>query len=268
MRALETASKSDAFAEPLIALLEYSLAGDACNAGLSLSDRYLDKCKKSRYYPEIVNLRCRLFLNCDLECKNEKELKTILQESVAPELNSSILLTLGDLAMRRKKYDDAIRYYRKLADDPDHRNAGIALPRLSRAYAQAGKRDESRAVDQLYAAEFSKVQYVTALTDKALAAREAPLREDTGKSPTHLTNGSHYAVRVGTFDKQVNAQRLQKRYSSEGYTVKVNVVDIAGRKYYVVDVGRYESKSEAQTLRAKLEAKNQERYLLVTVRDE
>ncbi len=268
LKAIELANDRDIYALSLIAVANYHLAARQYHQGLELVDRHRQKCKESDHYPELENIRALLRVGVGKQKKSVGDLKKALKRSGDPEVTARLLLTLGDIRMSQGKYDDAAAYYHKLANRSDERYAGAVLLRLVDTYLADSDYDNAQFSYTMLSSRYPatlglsdlQARFATTGVSEAAPPGAEPDRQDISISSRRPVL---YAVRVGTFRKASNAEKLRRRYARRGYTVTVTRVQISGGRYYVVDLGRFESKTEATAFKKKLEKQNHSSYHVV-----
>jgi tetratricopeptide (TPR) repeat protein len=263
--ALQRSNDDDLIAQSLIGIANYYLVAGNVEQALDIIDDHRKRCDDSPHYGELMQLRALLRFQIDKEDKSRGEVEKALKNSEDPETTAKLLLVLGDIEYARKKYEDAAKYYRKLANRTDERYAGAAILRLIDAYRQQGDHDNAQ-----FAYSIAAERYPLTLGLKDLqsryssdAADDAVEQSDT-VDPSSLEKPT-YAVRVGTYSQRENAEKQKEFFARQGYTAKITLVRISSRTYYVVDIGRFDNRADAAQFMEKLQKQNRDRYHLVTV---
>jgi cell division septation protein DedD len=255
-RAVELAGDCDITAQALTGMAQYHLAAGSYAGGLEIIDRHQKRCRKSESYPELVYWQSQLMLAAGVAEDARKPLERALDKSQEPGVSAQLMLALGDVAMLREDYDDAAAYYRELANSGE-RYAGMTVLRLITAYQASGDDDMAQFANSVLADRYPGTLGFS-------RRRREPVAEPTATAPNESPQGL-YAIRVGTFSRRTSAERLQEQYRGQGYTVQITLVQISGRKYYVVDVGRFQSREQAGDLLDKLESRTRGDFHIVTI---
>ncbi len=138
-------------------------------------------------------------------------------------------LSLGDAYFLKGDYDKARKHYEEvIRRDKKGRLRAFAYERLGMCAAKTGDLGEASQYR-------TKAQQVaTGVTDVATGGQDmCPVFAD------------YYAVQVGAFSKQRNAEGLRQVLVAKGYETYVDSVDSAGIAVYKVRVGKYRTRDEA-----------------------
>ena len=150
--------------------------------------------------------------------------------------------------------ENAIRYFHVVVDSfPKSEWADDAMARLFEYYFNTGQQDNANHYFNQLVSEYPTSPYVTTnyIRDISTSANNT---SSTGNPKEN--QGNEYAIQIGAFSKRENAEKLQMKFSSEGYRVDIfeNLLD--GRNLlYLVWIGNFSTQEEAQKLIKELKVK-------------
>lgn len=264
-KALESTDDPGLICNSVIALANYSLFNDDYQTGLSLIDRYEKSCRRSERYPELINLRARLRLQSGEGSKSLKELKDNLKSSTNPRTTANIVLSVGDILSQKRKFKDAGIYYRKLIQSVNREYVALALSRLADNYRADKKAAEAQTASEAFAALYSKSIVVA---EHIKYPKPAVTRASDPCSDTvHLVQvADYFAVRVGAYKSRTDANRLYQSFRQGGYTAQITTEGRSGKKYFMVDVGRFRCRTAADRFLTKLNYLNKKSFAVVSLK--
>jgi tetratricopeptide (TPR) repeat protein len=237
--------------------LYYQTAG-LDDSVLSLSSKFKKIFPKSPLLPQMLWLESRSLFSTGRTEQALKSLKYILELYPASAWAAWAQLGTAEIYFSQGSFNKSIKEYNKVID----KYAGtetfpLALAGMSRAFEASGEKDKAVLYLNLYKERFPGGIEV----ESQIQTEEVNPRKDPGTA--EKLTGTKYSVQIGVFANQENADKVMKRLKSRGYSPEQSFKTIQNKKYYVIQIGVFNSLSEAQKLREKLEREEGEVYRIV-----
>jgi tetratricopeptide (TPR) repeat protein len=187
-----------------------------------------------------------------------KGFRNIVELYPSSSLAAWAQLGIAEIYFSQRSFDKSIKEYTKVIDKYAGTEAfPSALAGMSRAFEASGEKDKAVLYLNLYKERFPGGIEV----ESQIQTEEVNPRKDPGTA--EKLTGTKYSVQIGVFANQENADKVMKRLKSRGYSPEQSFKTIQNKKYYVIQVGVFNSLSEAQKLREKLEREEGEVYRIV-----
>jgi len=225
---------------------------------LSLSSKFKKIFPKSSLLPQILWLESgSLFATGRTELAL-KSLKNLMELYPASPWAAWAQLGAAEIYFSEGNFNKSLKEYNKVID----KYAGtetfpLALAGMSRTLEASGEKDKAVLYLNLYKERFPRGIEV----ESQIHTEEVNPRKDPGTA--EKLTGTKYSVQIGVFANQENADKMMSRLKSRGYSPDQYNKTIQNKKYYVIQVGVFNSLSEAQKLREKLEREEGEVYRIV-----
>jgi tetratricopeptide (TPR) repeat protein len=237
--------------------LYYQAAG-VDDSVLTLSSKFKTIFPKSLFLPQILWLECKSLLATGRMEQALKGFRNIVELYPSSSWAAWAQLGIAEIYFSQGSFNKSIKEYTKVIDKYAGTEAfPLALAGMSRAFEASGEKDKAVLYMNLYKERFpGGIE-----TESQIQIDEIIPRKDPGTAE-ELT-GTKYSVQIGVFANQENADKVMKRLKSRGYSPGQSFKNIQNKKYYVIQVGVFNSLSEAQKLREKLEREDGEVYRIV-----
>ncbi len=144
--------------------------------------------------------------------------------------------------------DEAIRCFSIIADSFPHSEwADDALARLFEYHQNSGKPNEAEENFERLRSEYPASPYLSTNYLRDIRFSDYQPQQE---------RGNDYAVQIGAFSIRENAEKLQQRFSSEGYNADVYENLLDGKNLlFLVWVGSFGNNEEAQRVQGEIKAK-------------
>jgi tetratricopeptide (TPR) repeat protein len=158
----------------------------------------------------------------------------------------------------RTDAEQQIGAYRDLLRVNDAFIESQSLLGLIRAYERLGETDRVILYRGILAEKYPSVELdlTGAVTS---TARQGPPADNEAERLADIA----YTVQLGAFSDKKNAEQLRNKYQKSGYTVHFFSRTVAGKKYWVVQVGSMASLEKARQLQETLEREDKATYRVV-----
>lgn len=186
----------------------------------------------------------------------ETELKNAIAGDPSSEWAGRLQLLSAD---SRTDLEAGVRAYRDLSRENDHYLESQSLIGLAQAYERLEEHDRMMLYRGILAEKYPNASMLYAGTSGSSV--EADPRPGDGRAE-ELAD-IVYTVQLGAFADKDNAQRLHEKYRAEGYTVHFFTRKIAGKTYWVVQVGSFTRLEKARELLEKLQDEDDTAYRIV-----
>jgi len=172
-------------------------------------------------------------------------------------------LAMANAYSEQEKYEQAADMYSRVIKDYTSKEKYIYLPdvyrKLYEIYMKTDRKSEAESVKEKFKTEFpgkgwagsgggGKIEEV-----KEESPKPAPTKAAAGKS------GWYYTVQVGAFSNKKFAGLMHKKLADKGYEVRIK----SGGKFHKIQVGRFETKTEADSFAAEFSRKERVNNYLV-----
>ena len=158
----------------------------------------------------------------------------------------------------RVEVEPAIRAYRELLNVKDRYLESQALLGVVWAYQKLGEADREILYRGILTEKYPRVVEHFLGVSTATGSEEPP-PDDTAEILAEI----EYAVQLGAFSDRKNAERLRDKYRRRGYTVHFFSRKVAGKRYWVVQVGSFTAVEKAKKLMRKLQQEDQAAYRVI-----
>lgn len=144
-------------------------------------------------------------------------------------------------------------------EDLRRKNKSATSPDATKKAEDAAviKKSADEAVAQPKQQQADKKVLITKKTESAATLEARPARQSSSKpvaaNPTS-TASEGWVVQIGTFANKANVERMRTQLSSKGYKVSTQVVQLASGPATRVRVGPYGRKTQADTMRKRIES--------------
>ncbi len=173
---------------------------------------------------------------------------------------------IGDSYYREKLYQKAIDNYKKSMTSRFLNQAGSTVYyKLARSYRALKNENSAK-----YNEGIIRKNYPDSLEAKLLlsgssksSSTKTIIKKTVSKSTKSITQSTVYAVQICYTPYKGAASNLANKYKTKGYTASVKETSYKGKARYKVLIGKYKSKSSAESLMKKLK-KNGEKDAFVT----
>lgn len=240
-------------------LCHYYRAAGLNDSVLALSTRFKKLFPKSPLLPQILWLENKSLSATGRMEQALKGFRNIVELYPSSTWAAWAQLGIAEIYFSQGSFNKSIKEYTKVIDKYAGTEAfPLALAGMSRAFDAAGDKDKAVLYMNLY-----KERFPGGIdTESQLQAEEIPRRKDPGTA--EKLTGTKYSVQIGVFANQENADKVMQKLKSRGYNPEQSYKTIQNKKYFVIQVGFFDSLSEAQKLREKLEREEGEVYRIVS----
>lgn len=225
---------------------------------LTLSSKFRKIFPKSSLLPQMLWLESRSLFSTGRIEQALKSLKNLLELYPASAWIPWAQLGIAEIYFSQGNFNKSLKEYNKVIDKyASTETFPLALAGMSRAFEASGEKDKAVLYLNLYKERFPRGIEV----ESQIQIEEVNPRKDPGTAEK-LTD-TKYSVQIGVFANQENADKVMKRLKSRGYNPEQSYKMIQNKKYCVIQVGVFNSLSEAQKMREKLEREEGEVYRIV-----
>ncbi len=180
-----------------------------------------------------------------------------LKGSDSAEINRDmILMSLGACYRGMKDHENAEASYRALIDStPDSQWISSAYLLLGRSLQDRGKLEEAKNLYQRVIKDYGRSiethraqEYLNSLSLSLPESVEAQPAASESAETTHTPSTpavSHFAMQVGAFSNERNADSLENRLKKKGYSVSIVRPVPDKSRLYKVRVGKFKTRSAA-----------------------
>jgi predicted negative regulator of RcsB-dependent stress response len=169
---------------------------------------------------------------------------------------------LGESKSVRGDNAAAEKLYKQLLEPQLESNiTPLALLGLAKAARQAKKMDQANQYMNLYKEKYGQPPIGEAHTTST--ARNTPTSSGNSDERADKLLGNKYYVQIGVYSKKDNADKTAATYKKSGYKTLVENYNKQGQVFYRVLLGSYNSKSQADYIKVRLEKSAGEKYTLL-----
>ncbi len=232
-------------------LAEFHLMRHDYALALAQIDQHLQSCTAAGSHGLLLKLRGQAYLRVNLPEEAASSFKQALAADVSPRSNAETILALGEAHAEKRDYARADHAYMRLTQSLTGDYNALAIRNLRDIRKQIGDSTGVATLDKL----LGKVQ----------RGDEAP--GNSGNVPDEgraMSTQSAFAIRIGQFTNQEDAESLLHKFRADGYTVAVNETSIAGNTLYAVDLGRFDTAVSAARFMHKLQKQTNATYRVVS----
>jgi hypothetical protein len=177
--------------------------------------------------------------------------QSIQVASKLPDLKKKIPRSAGLIYIEglvATRGDEAIRCFSIIADSFPHSEwADDALARLFEYHQNSGEPNEAEGNFERLRSEYPASPYLSTNYLRDIRFSDYQPQQE---------QGNDYAVQIGAFSIRENAEKLQQRFSSEGYNADVYENLLDGKNLlFLVWVGSFSNNEEAQRVQGEIKAK-------------
>jgi tetratricopeptide (TPR) repeat protein len=227
-----------------------------------LNDSILELCSsfknifpQSSYLPQILWLESQAFFSSGKIEQALNGFKYIVEEYPYSPWAAWAQLGIGEIYFAQGELKKSLKEYNRVVDQFAETEAfPLALSGIYRAFESSNEKDKAILYLNLYKEKFPQG------IDLESEVLSEEIR-DSGKA--EKLTGTKYTVQIGVFANKDNADRIVKKLKSRGYNPEESYKYIQKKRYYVIRVGSFNSLSEAQKLKEKLEKEEGEVYRIV-----
>ena len=226
---------------------------------LTLSSKFKKIFPKSPILPQMLWLESKSLFSTGRTEQSLKSLKNLLELYPASSWAAWAQLGIAEIYFSQGSFNKSIKEYTKVIDKYTGAEAfSLALAGMSRAFEASGEKDKGVLYLNLYKERFpGGIE-----TESQTQTEEITPRKDPGTAEK-LTD-TKYSVQIGVFANQENADKVMQKLKSRGYEPEQSYKTIQNKKYFVIQVGSFNSLAEAQKVREKLEREEGEVYRIVS----
>ncbi len=239
------------------------LATKDFRAGLEVISRWESECREAENYPDLLLTRAQIRQEMGDGNESRSELKRVIKTATDASLRLQAALLLGDIESGRGRFSDAAAYYIRVAQVSEMQLRALALERLRDLYEVQREFADARLVETEleaccngYGSNEPAVMVSTGLDDEP--------KKVQFEVPVTVRGGPQFAIRVGTFDDEIAARNLYRRYLEQGYTSRLLADSSTGQTIFLVDIGRFASISSAARFMDRLARQNNDTYSIVS----
>jgi tetratricopeptide (TPR) repeat protein len=186
----------------------------------------------------------------------ETELKNAIAENPSSEWVKRLYLLSAD---SRTDLEAGVRAYRDLSREDDHYLESQSLIGLAQAYERLGEHDRMMLYRGILTEKYPNASMLYSGTSGSSVEADSRPGDDHAEKLADIV----YTVQLGAFADKDNAQRLHEKYGAQGYTVHFYNRKIAGKTYWVVQVGSFTRLEKARELLEKLQDEDDTAYRIV-----
>jgi len=225
---------------------------------LALSSKFKKIFPKSLFLPQILWLESKSLSATGRVEQALKGFSNIVELYPSSSWAAWAQLGIAEICFSRGSFNQSIKEYTKVIDKYAGTEAfPLALAGMSRAFEASGEKDKAVLYMNLYKERFPGGIEV----ESQIQTEEVNPRKDSGTA--EKLTGTKYSVQIGVFASQENADKVMQKLKSRGYSPEQSNKTIQNKKYFVIQVGVFNSLSVAQKLREKLEREEGEVYRIV-----
>lgn len=227
-----------------------------------LSDSILELCSnfknifpQSSYLPQILWIESQAFFSSGKIKQALNGFKHIVEEYPYSSWAAWAQLGRGDIYFSRGENEKSIKEYKRVLDRyADSEAFPLALSGIYRVFEKSGEKDKAILYLNLYKEKFPQgIDLESEVLSEEI--------KDLGRA--EKLTGTKYTVQIGVFAAKENADRMVEKLKSRGYFPERSYKYIQNKKYYVIQVGSFNSLSEAQKFKEELEKEEGEVYRIV-----
>jgi tetratricopeptide (TPR) repeat protein len=244
--------------ESALELCLYYQAEGLSDSLLSLCSDFKKSFPHSSLLPQMLWLESKTYFSDGRTDQALKGFKNIVDLYPLSFWSALAQLGRGEVYFSRGSLDKSIKEYNKVLDEYAETEAfPLALAGIYRLFERSGDKNKSILYLNLY-----KEKFPEGIDSESQILAEDVVPENRSADAEKLT-GTNYTVQIGVFSNKVNADKVVKELKSRGYKPEQNYKTIQTKKYIAVRVGSFDSLSEAQKLRERLEKEMGEVYTIV-----
>jgi len=159
---------------------------------------------------------------------------------------SDAYIGIGDVYYHEKKYDSAIKYYKKsMTSKYLAQHGSTVYYKLAKAYRALKQTTKAKSYEDIIRNKYSD----------SLESRISLQNKSRSSFSSASTTSKKYAVQIALSTRADFAQDCSKKYKKKGYDAYIEVTSSKGKTRYKILVGRYSSKEAAELLMKKIRAK-------------
>jgi len=213
---------------------------------------------RSQLFPQVLWLESQAYLSSGKTVKALKGFENIIGIYPYSPWAAWAQLGLGEAYFSRGDFKKSLEGYKKVIDRyAESEVFPLALSGIYRLFDITGDKDKSVLYLNLY-----KEKYPQGIdTESEVISEEPGEVKEEGKAEKFT--GTKYTIQIGVFSKKENADRMMGNLGSRGYSPVISYKTIDKKKYYLVQVGSFDSLQEAQKIREKLEREEGEVFTIV-----
>jgi tetratricopeptide (TPR) repeat protein len=225
---------------------------------LSLCSDFKNSFPRSSFLPQILWLESKTYLSTGRMDQALRGFKNIVDLYPLSFWSALAQMGMGEVYFSLGKFDKSIKEYNKVMDKYAETEAfPLTLAEIYRLFESSGDKNKAILYLNLY-----KEKFPEGIDSESQILTEDIVPEKKSGDAEKLT-GTKYTVQIGVFSNKINAAKIMKELKSRGYKPEQNYKTIQTKKYSVIQVGAFDSLSEAQKLREKLEKEMGEVYNIV-----
>lgn len=196
----------------------------------------------------------------------EENFQEILKSGDGRRWEAWAKLGLGDLCYQQGDYVGAQSYYREVMHH--HRKSpaySLALAQFAQCQWELDDPESGERFTKEYLQEFPGGVFAETLHDlvSAGAIDPAPEQEKLSARERARLTRTVYSIQVGAFASKGNAYKIAQRLKERGYKVELKTETVNRRRFYKVLVGNFISQEQARELKDKLEAEEEDNFIIV-----
>jgi tetratricopeptide (TPR) repeat protein len=162
-----------------------------------------------------------------------------------PKVNAEASAALGLVYAEAGKHDQAVELLSKAGRDLEGDQAARAFMYAGDSYKSLGKTSEARGMWSLAQTKVTNDAGLRVrIGDRLSAATTPPTPPGPGTAPIKSPAATQFTVQVGAFSNFTNAQKQLSRFRAYG-SPRVVEVNRGGKKLFVVRVGQYNNRTDA-----------------------
>lgn len=222
----------------------------------NITGRYLESYPRGLHSIAILRLRMVAIERAGNRQAAIKAIDNSLPKDKRHPARRWLLFDKARLQLETNRRDQAVRTLEELSDEKGTELSPIAVYLLSH-----DARDNN---EPSIASQYAK--YLAKSFPDAIGQDELNERLELGQgSPKDIPRHSEiYAVKLGVFSSRENARRHADKFRRSELPIDIENMIIGGKTRYVVFIGRFESRREADEVAALLEKRHREDYQVVT----
>ena len=168
---------------------------------------------------------------------------------------------IGDTYYHEKKYDSAIKNYKKaMSSKYMSMHGSTVYYKLAKAYRRKNYITKAKTYENIIRDKYSdSLESRISLHNKS--------RSSSSKS-SHSASSKKFAVQVAYSTRADFAQDCSKKYKKKGYDAFIEVASSKGKTRYKILIGRYKSKEAAEFLMKKIRSKEKIKAFVTMVSDD
>jgi len=242
--------------EATLFLLEAYAATKSYGAIIERAERFFRDFDRENEFADAVRWWAAL---ANLKLGRRSAASADLQWAVGNQTSSTWSRRLRLLyADSRIDAERAVSAYKELLGVKDRYVESQCLLGLAWTYQRLGEIDHMLLYRGILAEKYSRTvfHFIDQETGESM---EEPEPDDEAEKLADIA----YTVQLGAFRDKKNAQRLRDKYKRRGYTVHFFDRKVAGKRYWVVQVGSFTSLDKAKKLQRKMQDEDQTAYRVV-----